>query len=95
MIESDRQHSHVGAVSKCCCPSRLRNSEGINGINSLRRSHAEDLFPLQALVPVDLLPRVLTDLAQRIQCRMTLGFLQRKQVFLKGRIVQVQYDPRI
>jgi hypothetical protein len=26
---------------------------------------------------------------------MTLGFLQRKQVFLKGRIVQVQYDPRI
>ena len=75
MIESDRQHSHVGAVSKCCCPSGLRNSEGINGINSLPRSHAEDLFPLQALVAVDLLPRELSNLAQGVERCMSLGLL--------------------
>jgi hypothetical protein len=75
MIGSERQHSHVRAVSKCCCPSRLRNSEGINGINSMRRPHAEDLLPLQALVAVDLLPRQLTDLAQGIERRISLGLL--------------------
>jgi hypothetical protein len=75
MICSDRQHTHVRTISKCRCPSRLRNSEGINGINSLRRSHAEDLFPLQTFVAVDLLPRELSDLAQGIKRRMSLGLL--------------------
>ena len=95
MTGSDRQHSHEGAVSKCCCPSRLRNSEGINGINSLRRSHAEDLFPLQTFVAVDLLPRQLSNFAERIQYSMAFGLLQGKQVFLERLIVKVQDDPCI
>jgi len=73
MISSDRQHSHVRTVSKRRCPSRLRHSQGINRINSLRRSHAEDLFPLETFVAVDLLPRQLSNFAERIQ-QLTQSF---------------------
>jgi len=93
MICSGRQHSHVGTVTKCCCSSGLRNSQGINRINCLRRSHAEDLFPPQTFAAVDLLPRQLSNFAQRIQCSMALGLLQGKQVFLERLIAKVQDDP--
>ena len=95
MVNSNSEHSHIGSFSVRGCPSRLRNAQRVNGIYSLRRTNAENLFPLQALVAVDLLPRELTDLAQCVERRMALGFLQRKQVFLKRRIVQVQDDPGI
>ena len=95
MVNSDSEHSHVGTFPVRGCPSRLRNAQRVNGIYSLRCTDAENLFPLKALVAVDLLPRELTDLAQRIERRMSLGFLQRKQVFLERRIVQVQDNPGI
>ena len=95
MVNSDSEHSHVGTFPVRGCPSRLRNAQRVNGIYSLRCTDAENLFPPQTFVPVDLLPRELTDLAQCIERRMTLGFLQRKQVFLERRIIQVQDDPGI
>jgi hypothetical protein len=75
MMCSDRQHKHAEVVTKCFCAWGLRNSQGVNGINSLRRLHAEDLFPIQTFVALDLLPRQLSNLAQRIQCSMALGLL--------------------
>lgn len=56
------------------------------------RTHAEDFFPLEAFVAVHLLPRHLTDLAQGIERGVSLGLLQRKQVFLKRMIVEIQDD---
>ena len=94
-ICSDRQHSHVRTVSKRRCPSRLRHSQGINRINSLRRSNAENLFPLETFVAVDLLPCQLSNFAERIQYSMAFGLLQGKQVFLERLIVKVQDDPCI
>jgi hypothetical protein len=52
---------------------------------ALRKAH--DLFPLEPLVPVDLIPGEVADLLQRVETALLFVFLQPKPALLKDFIV--------
>ena len=92
MIGRDGEQSHEIPVTVRSRPARLGDAQGVDRIDPLGWPDAGDLLPLQALVSVQLVPGQLADFVERIQGCVALGLLQREQVVLKHRIVQVEPD---
>ena len=92
MVTSHCEQSHVLAISECSCSARLSDAQRIDAVNPWRRSHTDDFFPLEPVVPVDLRPGHLADLVQGVQGCMSLWLLQSEQICLKCRVVQVKQD---
>ncbi len=92
MIGRDGEQSDEIPVTIPSRPACLGDAQGVDRINALGWPDAGDLLPLEAWVTVELVPGQLADFVERIQGCVTLGLLQREQVVLKHRIVQVEPD---
>lgn len=92
MIQRDGEQSDEIPVTVRRRPACLGDAQGVDRIDALGWSDAGDFLPLQALVAVQLTPGQLANFVERIQGCMALGLLQREQVVLKHRVVQVEPD---
>jgi len=90
MIRCHSQKPHEIPVAIRCATAGLGDSEGVDRINSLRRFHADDFFPPQTVVSVELAPAQLPDFSQGIQRRVAFWFLQAEQVILKNGVIQIK-----
>lgn len=92
MIGRDGEQSDEIPVTVRSRPACLGDAQGVDRINALGWPDADDLLPLEARVTVELVPGQLADFVERIEGCVSLGLLQRGQVVLKHRIVQVKPD---
>ncbi len=66
MVGRDREQTNVITLSIRLRSASLGDSQGIDRIDVLRRFDAGDLFPYQALIPIELVPGQLPDLVESI-----------------------------
>lgn len=92
VIRRDGEQSDEIPVTVRSRPACLGDAQGVDRIDALGWSDAGDLLPLQALVSVQLVPGQLANFVERIQGCVALGLLQREQVVLKHRVVEVEPD---
>ena len=92
MIGRDGQQAHEIPVTMRSGPACQSNAQRVDRINALRWPDAGDFFPLESLIAVQLVPRQLADFVEGVQGCVALGLLQRQQLVLKHRVVQVEPD---
>lgn len=77
MIRGNGEEPHVLTLSMRCCPAGTADSQRIDGIDSSRWLDADDFFPLDPRVAIELVPGELADLVEGVKGRMALRLLQR------------------
>ena len=89
VIRGNRQEPDVVAVSVRGAATYLRDAQRIEGVYTCRGCRADNFFPLQTIVSIELRPGQLSELLERVQSGMAIGFLQVQQTGLKNRVVEV------
>ena len=92
MIRRDGEQSDEITVTVRSRTACLGDAQRVDRIDALEGPDTGDLLPLQALVAVQLVPGQLANFVEGIQSGVTLSLLQREQVVLKYRIVQIKSD---
>ena len=92
VIRRDGEQSDEIPVTVRSRTACLGDAQRVDRIDALGGPETADLLPLQALVAVQLVPGQLANFVEGIQSGVALNLLQREQVVLKHRIVQVKPD---
>jgi len=81
------------AVAVGCGSAGLGNAEGVDGGDAWWWSGLEYLFPLQALVAVDLIPGHSAELLECLHCGVAVVLFKVQEIIQKPWTVDIEYDP--
>ena len=87
MVRLDGEEPHEIGISKSGGPARPSNPKGIDRINAFGRRNANDLFPFQPRIAVDLVPSQLPDLVQRLKNTVPLFLFEPEPGLLEGLVI--------
>ena len=87
MVRSYGEETNEIAIAKARSATCLSNAQRVERIDPRRRRYARNFLPLDAGIPVDLIPGELPELVERIQYAGALGLVESEQVPLEHFVI--------